>query len=144
MKISTKGRYALRVMLDLAEHTGDDFVPLKDICERQHLTVKYLEQIIALMNRAGFLVSSRGNGGGYRLKLSPAEYSVFDILKASEGKLCPAPCGGDCELYGKCAASDFWSGLEKAVSDYCSSKTLEDVLKGEKASSSREPSIWIL
>ncbi len=144
MKISTKGRYALRVMLDLAEHTGGDFVPLKDICERQNLTIKYLEQIIAMMNKAGFLVSSRGNGGGYRLKLSPSEYSVFDILRASEGNVCSAPCGNDCELYGECAASDFWKGLEKAVSDYCSSKTLEDVLKGEKATSSREPSIWIL
>ena len=145
MKVSTKGRYALRIMIDLAENRGS-LVPLKDISERQGITVKYLEQIVTLLVKNDFVAASRGNGGGYRLMREPSEYNIGDIFRASEGEFCTAPCtkGELCENYRECKASDFWRGLEKVVNDYINTQTLEDVLKNSRASSKRDPSIWIL
>lgn len=88
MKISTKGRYALRVMIDLAENSNENFVSAKDIATRQGITVKYIEQIISLLNKAGFLETARGNLGGYKLSRKPDEYIVGDILNATEGGSC--------------------------------------------------------
>ena len=92
MKISTKGRYALRVMLDLAINNTGEYIPLKDISVRQNMSIKYMEQIISLLKKEGFLKSTRGNGGGYRLAKLPQEYTIGDILRAAEGSLAPIAC----------------------------------------------------
>ena len=92
MKISTKGRYALRVMIDIAINSRGDYVPLKDIAKRQEITNKYLEQIISMLNKAGFIETVRGNIGGYKLSKKPSEYTIGDILRATEGSLTPLNC----------------------------------------------------
>ena len=92
MKISTRGRYALKIMMELATSPADEFVSLKAISERQQVSMKYLEQIIALLSRAGMLESSRGKSGGYRLTKAPSEYTAGDILRVAEGSLAPIKC----------------------------------------------------
>lgn len=135
MKVSTKGRYALRIMIDLAENnTG--FVPLKDIGERQNITVKYLEQIISLLSKNELVLGTRGNGGGYKLTRRPSEYKISEIFAASEGDF-------SIDTTDDGRAADFWKGFERVIENYLSSKTLEDVIKESKAKE-REPSIWIL
>ena len=135
MKVSTKGRYALRIMTDLAEN-GSGFVPLKDIGERQNITVKYLEQIISLLAKAQLVSGTRGNGGGYKLTRKPSEYKVSEIFAASEGAF-------EIESEEEGRAAEFWKGFERVVENYLNSKTLDDVIKESKAKQ-REPSIWIL
>ncbi len=131
MKISTKGRYALRVMIDLAENSGDNFTSSKDIAKRQEISSKYIEQIISMLNKAGFLETARGNLGGYRLLKKPSEYSVGDILKATEGDLAPTHCirGQECARKEKCKTYAFWKGLDNVINDYVNSKTLEDFIR---------------
>lgn len=132
MKISTKGRYALRVMIDLAQNSNENFIALKEIAQRQDITVKYLEQIVALLNKAGFLETARGNNGGYKLARKPKEYIVGDILRATEGDLAPIFClteEGTCQRKDKCKTYFFWKGLDDVINDYINSKTLEDLLK---------------
>lgn len=133
MKISTKGRYALRVMLDLAINNTGEYIPLKDISERQNITVKYMEQIISLLKKSGFLKSTRGNGGGYQLSKAPEDYTVGDILRAAEGSLAPVACLEDeenqCERSSICATLKFWTGLDKVINDYVDSVTLQDLLE---------------
>lgn len=132
MKISTKGRYALRVMLDIAMHDDGKFIPLKDIAMRQELTVKYLEQIISLLNKAGYLQSLRGNSGGYRLTKRPDEYIIGDILRITEGDLAPVACLKDhnnhCSRSNECIALPFWQGLDKVIKEYVDSVTLQDLI----------------
>lgn len=132
MKISTKGRYALRVMLDLATNNSDEFIPLKDISKRQDITVKYLEQIISPLNKAGYLISSRGSGGGYRLAKSPKDYTIGDILRTTEGNLSVVACLdsdiGNCNRSENCLTLPFWQGFNKVVADYVDGITLEDLL----------------
>ena len=133
MKISTKGRYALRVMLDLAINNTGEYIPLRDISERQNITVKYMEQIISLLKKSGFLKSTRGNGGGYRLSKAPDDYTVGDILRAAEGSLAPVSCLEDeenqCERSSICPTLKFWTGLDKTINDYVDSVTLQDLLE---------------
>lgn len=132
MKISTKGRYALRVMIDLAVNDKGDYVSLKDISNRQEVSLKYLEQIMAMLNKAGYVKSTRGNNGGYRLAKSPEEYKVGDILRATEGDLAPIYCvstDGTCDKKDNCSTYFFWEGLDKAINDYVDSKTLADLVK---------------
>lgn len=132
MKISTKGRYALRIMIDLAINNDGRFIPLKDIAKRQEISNKYLEQIISLLNKVGFLESSRGYTGGYRLLKNPSEYSVGDILRATEGELAPIYClteQGVCNRKQDCKTYSFWKGLDNVISDYINEKTLEDLIK---------------
>ena len=132
MKISTKGRYALRVMIDLALNSNGEFIPLKDVAARQDISNKYLEQIIAMLNKAGFLETARGNAGGYKLAKKPNEYIVGDILRATEGELSPIFClssEGKCERQGKCKTYSFWKGLDDVINKYVDSKTLEDLIK---------------
>ena len=137
--ISTRGRYALRMMVDLAEHQKDGFVALKDIAERQEISKKYLEQIIPVLNRSSFLQTSRGFGGGYRLVKQPKDYTVGEILKATEGTFAPVAClEGDvntCPRCSECATLFVWSGLKKTVDAYLNSITLQDILdkKAENA-----------
>ncbi len=132
MKISTKGRYALRVMIDLALHNNGKYISLKEISERQEISNKYLEQIIALLNKAGFLETARGNTGGYKLSKMPKEYKVGDILRATEGDLAPIYClteAGECNRQKGCKTYSFWKGLDDVINEYINSKTLEDLIK---------------
>ena len=132
MKISTKGRYALRVMLDLAQHTGSDYVSVKDIAERQGISAKYLEQIISQLAKAKLLKSQRGNFGGYRLAKEPDAYSVGEILRTIEGSLAPVACLDDspnqCQRCDECLVLPFWEGLDARIRDYTNSVTLADLL----------------
>lgn len=131
MKISTKGRYALRVMIDLAVNDKGDYVSLKDISNRQEVSLKYLEQIMTMLNKAGYVKSTRGNNGGYRLAKSPEEYKVGDILRKTEGDLAPIACvnGEECGKRENCKTFKFWQGLDNVINEYVDSKTLTDLIK---------------
>ena len=131
MKISTKGRYALRVMIDLAVNDKGDYVSLKDISNRQEVSLKYLEQIMAMLNKAGYVKSTRGNNVGYRLAKSPEEYKVGDILRKTEGDLAPIACvnGEECGKRENCKTFKFWQGLDNVINEYVDSKTLADLIK---------------
>lgn len=132
MKISTKGRYALRVMIDLAINSNGKYISLKDIAERQEISNKYLEQIISLLNKAGYLETARGYTGGYKLAKEPKEYKIGDILRATEGDLAPIYClteDGECNRQKACKTYSFWKGLDDVINEYIDSKTLEDLIK---------------
>lgn len=132
MKISTKGRYALRVMIDLALNSNEKYISIKDIANRQEISNKYLEQIISMLNKAGFLEVARGNTGGYKLAKQPNEYIIGDILRATEGELAPIYCltdDGECDKQKNCKTYSFWKGLDAVINDYVDSKTLEDLIK---------------
>jgi len=133
MKISTKGRYALRMMIDIAENSLDDKrIPIKDIAERQGISVKYLEQIVTNLTRASLLRSVRGSSGGYYLTRKPEQYTVGEILRAIEGKLVPVTCLEDeenmCARYDICRTISFWEGLYKIINEYIDSTTLADFM----------------
>ena len=132
MKISTKGRYSLRMLLDLAEHEGKGFISLKNIAERQGISKKYLEQIVTLLNRSGILRTSRGYQGGYMLAKAPEHYTVGQILRFTEGNLCPVSCLEDqpnqCERSGNCKTLPVWEGLARVVSEYLDGVTLQTIL----------------
>jgi Rrf2 family protein len=132
MKISTKGRYALRMLLDLAEQQKDGYIALKDIAERQEISKKYLEQIIPTLSRANLLLTNRGYQGGYRLARLPREYTVGEILRATEGSLAPVACleqkPNQCSRCAECLTLPVWQGLEKVINGYLDSITLQDIL----------------
>lgn len=132
MKISTKGRYALRMLLDLAMHESDEFVALKDIADRQGISKKYLEQIVPLLNKSNLLKTNRGYQGGYMLSKSPSQYTVGEILRVTEGNLCPVAClqyePNDCSRAGECMTLFVWKGLYKAITDYLDGITLQDIM----------------
>ncbi len=134
MKISTRGRYALKIMMDLSLADREEFVSLKAISARQQVSMKYLEQIIALLSRAGMLESSRGKSGGYRLAKDPAEYTAGDILRVAEGSLAPIKCVEDnkCTNSAHCSTFAFWEGLNRAINDYIDSTTLADLARCER------------
>lgn len=131
MKISTKGRYALRMMLDLALNQGGDYVSLKKVSERQCISKKYLEQIVPLLCRSGLVEASRGYNGGYRLSKEPSKYTVAEILKLTEGSLAPVSClekgAAKCERSSFCSVLPVWQGLQDVIDDYLSSVTLQDI-----------------
>lgn len=130
MKISTKGRYGLRIMTDLAVNGNEGCVSLKDIAEREHLSEKYLEQIINQLSKAGLVKSVRGAKGGYRLTKTAEEITVEDILKATEGSLAPVACAednGKCVNYGDCVTSFIWTEIYKATIAVVSSITLKNL-----------------
>ena len=132
MKISTKGRYALRFMIDLAEQGGSSAVTLKEVSARQNISTKYLEQIVTLLNRAGLIRSVRGNQGGYLLTRAPQQYTAREILETVEGNLCPVACMEQspnvCEHYPECKTIHFWEGLNRVMNEYMDSFTLEDLV----------------
>ncbi len=136
MKISTKGRYALRLMLDLAEHRNDGFVSLKEIAERQNISKKYLEQIIPMLNSPDLLQTNRGFQGGYRLAQSPENYTVGMILRLTEGSLAPVSClaqqPNTCERADNCTTLHVWEGLNKVINDYLNSITLQDIIDRQR------------
>lgn len=131
MRFSTKDRYALRLMVELANHAPDEFVPLKEISARQGISLKYLEQIMTPLSRAGLVASGRGSQGGYRLVRPPERYTAGEILRAVEGELATIPClesgAADCPKRGSCRTIGFWSGLNDAINQYVDSVTLEDL-----------------
>lgn len=137
MKISTKGRYALRMMLDLALNEETGYIPIKEIAERQGISDKYLEQIISVLNRAGFVKSVRGAGGGYKLTKKPSEYTVRMILELTEGSLAPVACLEDevntCERAESCVTLGVWKKIYKAVNDVVDNITLQDLVDDSKA-----------
>jgi Rrf2 family protein len=133
MKISTKGRYALRLMLDLAEHRSEGFIALKDIADRQHISKKYLEQIVALFNRTDVLQTNRGSQGGYRLAKLPEKYTVGAILRITEGSISPVADWEKERNHLKDSTSNMaievWYGLEKVITKYLDGITLQDILE---------------
>lgn len=137
MMISTRGRYALRFMLDLAEHQGNGYVALKDAAQRQGISKKYLEQIIPMLNRFDFLHTTRGHQGGYRLAQTPEAYTIGHILRATEGSLAPVTClepdDNPCARQADCATLPVWRGLDKVIREYLDGITLQDILDQQSA-----------
>lgn len=132
MKISTKGRYALRMMLDLAEHEDDGYISLKEIAERQGISKKYLEQIVPLLNKEGALKANRGYLGGYRLSKSADEYTVGDIIRFTEGSLSTIAClehePNLCRRQNDCSTLYIWKGLNDAIENYLDGITLRNII----------------
>lgn len=143
MKISTKGRYALRLMLDLALADPNEPVPLRDVAQRQDISDKYLEQIVTPLSRAGLVRSVRGAGGGYLLTREPKDYTVGEILRPLEGSLAPVSCvdGSDCcGRAEQCVTLDVWREIQQAVSGVVDHITLADLVEKQKAkTASLEP-----
>lgn len=133
MMISTRGRYALRVMIDLAENGGVGLIPMKAVAQRQGLSLKYLERILPVLTKNNMVEGFQGKGGGYRLTRLPAEYRIGDILRLTEGDLNPVECAGctdePCERAGDCRTKPLWAGLTKVVNDYLDGITLADLMK---------------
>ena len=133
MLISTKGRYALRVMIDLAEHQAEGFIPLKLIAERQEISEKYLESIIKLLVKAKLLNGVRGKGGGYRLTKSPDQYTVGSILRLTEESLAPVSCleegAASCPRMAQCRTLPLWQGLNQVINDYLDNVTIVDLVQ---------------
>ena len=142
MKISTRGRYALRTMVDLAQHGGEGLVTLKDVAARQDLSQKYLEQIVTQLSKAGLVKGTRGPQGGYKLARDPRDYTVAEILEQVEGSLAPVECleaeTNTCERCSSCATIDMWTGLYKVVTDYLGNITLADVVQRANATAGND------
>lgn len=135
MIVSTKGRYALRVMIDLAEHIDEGYIPLQTIAKRQGISEKYLESILAVLSKAGLLDAVRGKGGGYRLSKPAKEYTAFEVLSLTEGTLAPVTClesGQQCENAVNCRTLPLWQGLDQVIAAYLCSYTLADLTREEK------------
>lgn len=134
MMVSTKGRYALMVLTDLAVNGRDGYVSLTDISRRQGISLKYLESIVSSLSKGGYLESHRGKTGGYRLALPPEECTVGGALKAAEGSLAPVPClescADECRYSAKCLTLPVWRELDKRIDEYLESITIADVLNG--------------
>ena len=137
MRVSTRGRYALRLMLDLAMNNTGEPVRLKDVAKRQEISEKYLEQIISILNKAGFVKSVRGPAGGYSLKWKPEEYTVGMILRITEGSLAPVACLDHdpilCDRSADCITLPVWQGLSRVINEYLDSITLQDILDQQQA-----------
>lgn len=135
MMISTRGRYALRVMIDLAEQGGSGYIPMKDIAQRQGLSLKYLERILPVLAKNNIVEGVQGKGGGYRLCRSPEEYTMGEILRLTEGSLAPVSCmdhGTEpCERAADCRTRPLWHGLDKVINEYLDGVTLADLMKTE-------------
>ena len=132
MLISTKGRYALRVMIDLVEHQSEGYVPLKEIAERQEISEKYLESIIKILVKAKMLDGLRGKGGGYKLTRAPEQYTVGSILRLTEDSLAPVSClengAVPCARAAECRTLPMWQGLDKVINEYLDGILLSDLV----------------
>ncbi len=135
MMISTKGRYALRVMVDLAEHAGGGYMAMREVAKRQEISLKYLERILPLLVEGGLVEGMRGKGGGYRLTRDPSEYPLGEILRRTEGDLAPVSClecgAVPCSRSGDCRTLVLWQDLNKLINDFLDSKTLADLMHTE-------------
>ena len=136
MNITSKGRYALRVMLDLAQHREEGYISLKTIADRQGYSMKYLEMIVGSLKREGLVASTRGKEGGYRLVRDPEDYTIGEILRCIEDNLAPVACikAGDicCEHAGECMTVPMWKELDDITNAYLDGVSLQDLLTGEK------------
>lgn len=136
MMISTKGRYAIRVMTELAGHDSDERIPLKDIATSQNISLKYLESIMSLLVKNNLVDGVPGKGGGYRLLRPADKYSLLEILKVTEGDVEPVSCtameGGECDRLGKCPTYPVWKELSDLITDFLGNKTLYDLMGEEK------------
>ena len=126
---STKGKYALRAMADLATHDG--WISLGDVSRRQNISRKYLEQVISLMHKAGYVESQRGKGGGYRLTRAPGQYTVGSVLRLTEKSLAPVPCVEQegCARAAECRMLPLWQGLDRVITEYLDGFTIEDLMR---------------
>ena len=133
MMTSTKGRYALRVMIDLAEHCNGEYIPMKDVVKRQQVSQKYVERIMTMLSKANFVEAVHGKGGGYRLNRSPDEYIVGDILRLTEGSLAPVACldcdAEECERADQCRTLPMWKELNNRITDFFDGITIADLMK---------------
>lgn len=136
MNVTSKGRYALRVMLDLAQHEDDGYISLKTVADRQNVSMKYLELIVSSLKKAGLVDSTRGKEGGYKLVKPPGEYTVGEILRCIEDNLAPVSCikSGSvyCERAGACASVPMWIELDELINGYLDTVSLADLITGEK------------
>lgn len=136
MNVTSKGRYALRIMLDLAQHPEEDFISLKTIADRQGYSMKYLETIVGSLKKAGLVESSRGKEGGYRLSRGSADYTVGEILRSIEDNLAPVSCiksgSVNCEHAAECMTVPMWKELDDITNAYLDTVSLQDLLSGEK------------
>lgn len=137
MIVSTKGRYALRVMIDLAEHADNGYIPLREIARRQEISEKYLEIILKLLVRGELLTGLRGKGGGYRLNRRPEQYTVGEILRCTEDSLVPVACLGsahnECHRAAECRTLPMWERLNQMVNDYFDGITIADLMDNGQA-----------
>ncbi|MBQ8831853.1 MAG: RrF2 family transcriptional regulator [Oscillospiraceae bacterium] len=133
MMISTRGRYALRVMIDLAERSDNGYIPMKDVAERQKISLKYLERILPVLVKNGLIEGIHGKGGGYKLTREPHEYHVGEILRLTEGDLAPVAClecnSEPCEHTGTCRTRPMWDKLHGLINDYLDSVTIEELME---------------
>ena len=133
MKISTRGRYALRVMIDMAEHYGGEYIPLKDVAERQGISQKYLESITSDLSKAGILEGQHGKGGGYKLKREPESYTVGEILRITEGDLAPVTCleksAKACSFAGECRTLAMWKDYYALINEFFDGITVSSLMK---------------
>ena len=136
MMISTKGRYALRILVDIAEHQGDGYVPLKESADRQEISEKYLESIVSTLVKYDFIEGLRGKGGGYKLGRPAEQIVIYDVLDAMEGTLVPVAClekrAKPCARTTICQTLPLWNGLNEVVKDYLSRYTVKDLMNQEK------------
>ena len=135
MVVSTKGRYALRVMIDLAEHSDAERTPLKEIVERQEISQKYIEAIMTMLSKHGFVDAAHGKGGGYRLNRKPEEYKVGEILRLTEGSLAPVAClqegAASCPRKAVCSTLSMWKKLDRLIEGYLDSVSLADLMNDD-------------
>ena len=133
MKISSRGRYALRVMVDLAEHGDSGYIPMKEVAQRQEISLKYLEKILPLLVAGKLVEGIHGKGGGYRLTRSPGKYTIGEILKLTEGDLAPVSClecnTGECSRSATCRTLPMWNELNRRTLEYLDSVTIADLMK---------------
>lgn len=133
MLISTKGRYALRVLIDMAEHSGEGYIPLKDIAQRQEISEKYLESILKALVKHNLLSGLRGKGGGYKLTRAPEQYTVGDLLRLTEDSLAPVACLEDgaapCPRAANCRTLSLWQGLNQVIGAYLDKITIADLIR---------------
>lgn len=137
MMISTRGRYALRVLIDLAEHSEQGYIPMKEVADRQGMSLKYLERIIPVLSKNGYVEGIHGKGGGYKLIKSPDECKIGDILRLTEGDLAPVAClecgAKPCERAYECRTYPMWVEFYRIVNEYFDGKTLRDVINTDMA-----------
>lgn len=143
MLISTRGRYALRVLADIAEHSDKKYVPMKEVAQRQNISLKYLERILPVLTKNGFVKGVKGKGGGYRLIKAPEECRLGDILRLTEGDLAPVACLGSkpylCDKAAACRTYPVWEEFYKFANDYFDSKTLADIIKTDTNETYEKP-----
>lgn len=132
MIVSTRGRYALRVMIDLAENGNDGYIPMKNIAERQGISLKYMERILPVLTKNNLVAGVHGKGGGYRLCRKPEEYKIGEILRLTEGDLAPVTClesnAEECLYKDKCRTLSMWKGLHDLINEYFDGITLSDLM----------------